>query len=59
MELIGEGGCHSVTVSTTNPIWTDMVVTLVIGTEKPATDVYPICKSAQTYRESRRLCERW
>jgi hypothetical protein len=44
----GEGECPSVTLSTTNPTWTD--VTSVIRDEKPATDVYPICKSAQTHQ---------
>ena len=42
----GKGGC--VTLSTTNPPWTDMVVTLVIRDEKPATNKYPLCKTAQT-----------
>ena len=41
----GVGGCPSVFFSTTNPTWTDMVVTLVIRYEKPATEEYPICKS--------------
>jgi hypothetical protein len=43
------GGYPSVTLSNTNPTWTDMVVTLVIRDEKPATEGYPICKSAQTH----------
>jgi len=38
--------------------WTDTVVTLVIRDEKPATDVYPICRTAQTHPVSRRLRER-
>jgi len=42
------GGCKNVTFSTTKRTWTEIVVTLVIRNEKPATDVYPICKSAQT-----------
>ena len=45
----GEGGCSSVTLSTTNPPWTDMVVTMVIRDEKPATGEYPICKIAQIH----------
>jgi len=45
----GGVGCPRVTLFTTNPTWTDMVVTLVIRDEKPATDEHPICKTAQTH----------
>jgi hypothetical protein len=43
------GGYHNVNISTTDPNWTDIVVTLVIPDEKPARDVYPVCKTAQTH----------
>jgi len=48
---IGGGGCFSVTLSITNTTWTDTVVNMFIRDEKPGTDVYPICKSAQTHPE--------
>jgi hypothetical protein len=47
----GVEGCPSITLCTTNPTWIDMVVTQVIRDDKPATDEYPICKTAQTHPE--------
>jgi len=44
-----EGGCPNVTLSTTNPTWKYVIVTLLIREEKPGTDEYPICKAAQTH----------
>jgi hypothetical protein len=47
--ISGGGVCPSVTLSTTNPTSTDIVVNLVIRDENQATDLYPICKTAQTH----------
>ena len=43
------GGVGDVTLSNTNPNWTDMIVTLVSRDDKPATDVYLVCKTEQTH----------